>query len=320
MNHRLMKKCIDMNSPYCPCLLADTNHCTFCGMLRGEGVCDCDWSGTCILYEKFWRDKAKKKSAVCRAEEETRALSQRQIGDKTYLVEFSVGEELARGLQALGSFVFLRRTSDPAFGFFPVGVMKADGQTISVAIETIGAKSSRFILNRDEKIIVRGPYRNGVLGGPWIENLSGGKVALLAGGIGQAPALPILKTLAGHKNKVLAIAAPGKVGKIFIEEECAKLGVELYKARFLREDGFERLEKLFAGDLDLLVSAGPDAQHSGVIRMMSARGVDLPMAATNNAVMCCGEGICGSCERLTQDGKCVKMCKTQIDYGSIMQD
>lgn len=321
MKHSLIKKCVDINSEYCPCLLAETNHCTFCSKLQGKPVCDCNWQGVCILYEKYWQDKtlsAKRKPE--RITFETEALCQEPIGDKTYKITFKVCEALAAKLTEPGSFVFLRRLSDAPPCHFPVGVVKVAADEVTVIIEAVGAKSSRFILNKEDRISVRGPYSNGILGKPWLDNLKNGNVIVLAGGIGQAPATPILERLLKNENRISLIAAPGKTGKIFIDEFVDKAPLDFYPVSSLRGDGFQKMESLMAQPVDLIVSAGPDAQHSGIVRKMCQMNVNLPMAATNNATMCCGEGICGSCEKLTQSGKKVKMCKTQIDYLQIMDD
>lgn len=321
MLNPFIKKCIDINTEYCPCLLAETNHCTFCSKLQGKESCDCNWSGVCIFYEKYWQDKYKQN--VRRAErltEEVEALRQEQIGIKTYLLEFTVSEALAQKLDCAGAFVFLRRFSDPQCSHFPIGVMKVEGNRLTVVIEAVGAKSGRFLLNKEEQIVVRGPYYNGVLGKPWVDDLKDGSVILVAGGIGQAPALPILKTLRENGNKVRVIASPGKVGTVFLKEAIKDPAVIFYSVSSLRKEGFTILRELMWEKQDLLVSAGPDAQHSAIIEVMNSLGVNLPMAATNNAIMCCGEGLCGSCCQLTQDNKTVKMCKTQLNYQDIMQE
>lgn len=317
-----MKKCTDINSPYCPCLLADTNHCVFCSKLQGKSSCDCDWSGVCIMYEKYWQDKLSRKARedlMSRITEETDTMTKIKVGERTYLFEFTASEELANNLMDLGAFVFLRRANDPIYAHFPVGIMKVNGDKITVAVEAIGAKSSRFILNDTEKIIVRGPYSNGVLGKPWIDNITDGKILLVAGGIGQAPALPILKKLAEH-NQVHLILAPGKVGTLFIREEIENLNITVYEVKSLRKEGFMQLKELFREKFDLVASAGPDEQHAAIIRLMQSSGVNIPMAATNNATMCCGEGICGSCHKLDQDNKTMKLCKLQVDFQQIMQE
>lgn len=317
----LVKKCIDINSEYCPCLLAETNNCTFCSKLQGEESCNCNWQGVCIFYEKHWQDKLPSvKRKAERITLETEVLSQEQIGDKTYQVKFNVAAALAEQLAEPGAFVFLRRLDDSLYCHFPVGIMKIDGNEVTVAIEAIGAKSSRFILNKEAKIVVKAPYYNGVLGKPWLDNLQDGNVVVIAGGIGQAPALPMIKKLLANNNTISLIAAPGKTGEIFIAEAIKKLPLHFQPVVSLRNDGFRALEELLQKPVDLLVSAGPDAQHSGIIRKMCEWNVNLPMVATNNATMCCGEGICGSCEKLTQGNKKVKMCKAQIDYLQIMQE
>jgi hypothetical protein len=71
---------------------------------------------------------------------------------------------------------------------------------------------------------------------------------------------------------------------------------------------------------ELVVSAGPDDQHYGIISAMQAANVNIPMAATNNATMCCGEGICGSCIKETQIGEFIKTCKVQTDFTQLIHD
>lgn len=312
--------CSDVNSPYCPCLLAETNHCVFCSKLRGRAECDCDWAGVCVLYERHWR-KLSQDPPAARVTEQAHVLRRDRIGERTHLFTLAVSAELARQLDALGSFVFLRRLSDVAEAHFPVGVMAVRGNAIDVAVEGVGVKSSRFIDGADEPVVVRGPYSNSLLGKPWVENLTGGNVVVVAGGIGQAPAIPIIRRLAAGGNNICLIAAPGKVGAIFAAAELAdESAVTIYPVRSLRRDGFVKLRELLLNSCDLLVSAGPDAQHSGLIRFMSDLTIDIPMAATNNATMCCGEGICGSCIKTLADGRQVKLCKMQLTYERLMVD
>ena len=104
-------KCIDINSKYCPCLLAETNQCVFCSHLKGEMTCNCNWSGMCILYEKHWQHKKQhqgEESPKTRIEEEVSFNIKEQLSDNTYRLEMQVSAELATQLALLGSFVFLR--------------------------------------------------------------------------------------------------------------------------------------------------------------------------------------------------------------------
>lgn len=324
MYRKLAARCIDINSPFCPCILAETNNCITCSHLKGQQVCDCNWSGTCILYEKQWQSKAdgwRCDGVPERMEVEAEFLRKEEIADNTFILDFAVPEELAQELNKTGSFVFLRRVEDPQFFHFPVGVMKVNKNILQVVIEAVGTKSIRVLESQVKRILVRGPYFNGVLGQPWIDNITCGTILLVAGGMGQPPALPIAAKLVANNNQVIAILAPGKIGAIFIDRELREMGAMVHIVDSMRRSGIGILGRCFAAretQPDLVVSAGPDEQHYGVIAAMQAAGVDLPMAATNNATMCCGEGICGSCERETQDSRLIRLCKVQTDFTQLL--
>lgn len=321
---RNISQCIDVNSKYCPCLLAETNQCVFCSHLKGEATCNCDWAGVCILYEKHWQYKKTQQeceeSIKTRMEEEIAFTIKEQISENTFRLQMQVTAEFAEQLLPIGSFVFLRRPNDPPFFYFPVNIMSITDNVLEVVIETIGPKSIRLIAENNDRVTVRGPYWNGVLGQPWIDNLTYGKIVLVAGGIGQAPAFPLAANLMSKNNEVSAVLAPGKVGKIFIEEELKQLGVEVHVVPSLRKEGLSLLKELLVQHPDLIVSAGPDSQHYGIIRAMQAANVNIPMVATNNATMCCGEGICGSCLKKVQGNKEIRLCKQQTDFLNIIED
>jgi NAD(P)H-flavin reductase len=322
--HKNMAHCIDINSPYCPCLLAQTNHCVACSQLQGHSVCDCNWAGVCILYEKHWQSKQKRwrngDDEPVRIEVDTEFDIKEQISDNTYLLELGVTYELAQQLKKVGSFVFLRRPHDPQFYHFPVGVMKVLENRLQVVIETDGPKSTRLIEGNNRQILVRGPYYNGIFGQPWIDNITCGKIVLVAGGIGQAPGLPIAVKLTANKNEVMAVLAPGKVGKVFIEDQLHQAGIVVQTVASMRREGMELLKEWLVMKPDLVVSAGSDDQHYGVIEAMQLAGVNVPMVATNNATMCCGEGICGSCQKETRDNKSIRTCKVQTDFSELIHE
>ena len=327
MLYKLAMKCIDINSPYCPCLLAETNHCTFCSHLKGEAVCDCNWSGVCILYEKQWQAKKKNwiidADAPVRMEADTEFILKEKIAEHTYLLEFEVIPELAQALDRCGSFVFLRRPSDQQFYQFPVGVMRVIGSHLQVVVETIGPKSAHLLADNNNHVLVRGPYFNGIFSQPWIDNIVNGKILLITGGMGQPPALSIAHRLVKKNNDIKALVAPGRIGKVFIAGELTELGITVQEVASMRQFGMQALTELLTDSKEcpeLIVSAGPDEQHYGVIAAMQTAQINLPMAATNNATMCCGEGICGSCDRLTKDNKRVRTCKVQTEFSQFAQE
>lgn len=314
----LTERCIDVNSPYCPCILAETNHCVMCSQLHDAANCTCEWSGACILYEKFWNDKSHKQQ-IKRTEEITSFDSLEVIGDKTMMGTFCLSEDLSSQLNKAGAFVFLRRKEDEQFWHFPVGVMSLDGRSVTVAIEAIGAKSSRLLDDASADIIVRGPYYNGLFGHPWLTVLRQKRAVMIAGGIGQAPSLAAARELVQGSNDITAILAGGNVGKIFIGDVLRSMGIKVVEVGSMRKDGIPILRKIFKKGVDFVVSCGSDNQHCGIISVLNEMNLDLPMAATNNAVMCCGEGICGSCQHKTTDGKVIRLCKVQADFRRLEQ-
>jgi dihydroorotate dehydrogenase electron transfer subunit len=322
MYPKLAVNCSDINSPFCPCLLADTNHCISCSQLRGQPFCDCNWSGVCILYEKQWQSKGsgwRSDNSHERWDVITEFSKRETIAPDIYRLEFEVSEEMARELRKTGSFVFMRRPEDPYYFHFPVGIMTLQDTTAGVVIEAVGPKSVRLIDAPDNRALVRGPYYNGVLGQPWIDKITSGTILLVAGGMGQPPALPIAAKLLSGGNKVDAVLAPGKIGRIFIDQDLAAMGVTVHCVDSMRRSGLDMLGRWLGGDTrpDLIVSAGPDEQHYAVINAMQAANLNLPLAVTNNATMCCGEGICGACECETNDSRTVRLCKVQTGFSQL---
>jgi NAD(P)H-flavin reductase len=307
--------CIDINSQYCPCLLAETNHCVFCSQLKGEAQCNCNWQGICVFYERYWQKKnmASAKSPV-RSEITTNITISEELAKDIFLFHFSVPIDLAEQLNKPGAFVFLRAAGDEHFCRFPVGIMKVSKNEIYVVVEKAGPKSARLFFNNNTEIIVRGPYYNGMFGQPWIDKIMNGKILLIAGGMGQPPALPAAIRLRQNNNKVTAILAPGKIEKIFIAEEFIKLGIESHPVLSMRKDGMPLFKELLKDKPDLIVSAGPDEQHYAAVNILQDLALDIPMAATNNSPMCCGEGMCGSCIKETNDNKKIRTCKVQTDF------
>ncbi|MBR0326149.1 MAG: hypothetical protein IIX11_08495, partial [Selenomonadales bacterium] len=289
-----------------------------CSQLQGKGSCTCEWNGTCVLYEKHWNGERTRPQK--RIEEVSSFSSVETVGDKTVVISFDVSEALAHMLNKVGSFVFLRRKDDDQFYHFPVGVMSVDHTSITVAIEAVGTKSKRLLEDTSAEIIVRGPYYNGMFGQPWLTTIRGESVLLVAGGIGQAPLLPVARELVQGENRITAILAGGKVGVIFVGEELRKMGIDVIEVSSLRQEGMPLLRKKLKKGVDFIASCGSDNQHCGIISVLHEMKLDLPMAATNNAVMCCGEGICGSCHHKMKDGRVVKLCKVQADFRELEQD
>jgi NAD(P)H-flavin reductase len=253
---------------------------------------------------------------VERYTEETTFQVENELAKDIKVIQFYISESFRGRLAGPGAFVFVRPVECAEYFNFPVGIMEIEGNIVRVAIEEVGPKS-KTLFSMGQRIVVRGPYYNGILGKPWLDNMNYGKILLLAGGMGQSPALPIAVNLRKNNNSVSAIIAPGRVGKIFIGAKLQNLGCEVLEVSSLRQEGLSKFISLLPG-CDLVVSSGPDEQHHGIISAMHNAGFDLPLAVTNNARMCCGEGVCGSCEKQSKSGESIRICKTQTDFRNIV--
>lgn len=314
----MLKSCGDLKSCYCPCMLAEENACEYCSRLQGKDYCDCAWGGRCPLYELFWLKKSGGARKNLRRDFSCKIKLRQKYAD-LHIYDIIIPLELAESLQGAGAFVFLRAEGSPREARFPVGVMKLSGTVLTVAVESVGAKTRLFIDTAEGEIIVTGPYFNGILGSPWIDNSEGGRVLLIAGGSGQAPAVSLCQGLAA-KNEVVCVLSAGHLGHLFaldfLTEFIDKDNIKVIDS--LLTDGMGIVDRLIAEyEWDLVVSAGPDGQHQALIKYFREKNINLPLAATNNAVMCCGEGLCGSCRCRLKSGEAARLCKKQIDFSEL---
>lgn len=320
----MIKRCGDLNSAFCPCMLSEVNKCEYCSRLQGKDYCDCNWSGKCPLYEKYWLIKGGGQVRQnLRLDYPGRIISRQQVSKSMYIYEIETSLNLTAELIRAGAFVFLRCQHDPKEAHFPVGMMTVDGSRLTVAIECTGIKTRRFCEYAEDEIIVTGPYFNGVLGSPWIDKLEYGRVLLIAGGSGQAPAVSMSQKLAASHNKIICLLSAGHSDSLFAKSYLERYikASDIHIIKSLPEDGVKQLHSLTANtSFDLVVSAGPDGQHNMLIQYFKDKNLNVPMAATNNAVMCCGEGLCGSCRRFLKSGEAVRMCKAQVSFDEVQDD
>jgi len=121
-------------------------------------------------------------------------------------------------------------------------------------------------------------------------------VLIVAKGVAQGCAAHITRYFADRKTPVTLAVGQGSSDAVF--------------ARRWLSDGDARIVMLDktddhnSGDIrtlirstasDLIISAGPDIQHRMLQTLANEIAPRSRTAYTNNALMCCGEGICGSC-------------------------
>lgn len=316
MNYEFID-CIDGGTEYCPCHLSESGDCILCSHLQGKDACDCvNWKGVCIYQEFIWnKSKAKneRRSYNCIIEDK------KLIDDKLILFEISAKHKLVSDLSSPGSYIFLRNPSKNTYYNIPISIMEADEEKdlLKVAIEIKGIKTKALKeLNIKDKIIIRGPYWNGVLGLKNLKSIKDSSVLIVTRGIGEAPMIPVMKALHSNGNKIHLIVDRANFEDLFIKEYLDKYNPEIYYSNTLDkgELSYEFLtlfhELLKSKNISYIHIAGPDIL---INRVLNEVNDEIKVSCCNNAKMCCGEGICGTCSVRYSGHKLKKMCKVQID-------
>ncbi|MEG1584707.1 MAG: hypothetical protein RR361_06610, partial [Anaerovorax sp.] len=243
-----------------------------------------------------------------------------------------VGKGFALKASRPGSYVFLKTKEEIGYYNVPISVMRADiekGQ-IHLAVKFISAKT-KAIMDENKSLMVRGIYRNGILGLPGI--LKGGgridkgkKLLLITKGIGFAPGA-LLASWIGEDAQVDFLMDKDKITEEIItdylpEEIKGRIQYislwEIFGEGRIGQSGFDLTGFVKAGGYDGVVVLASDFYIDAVRRRLdihrSLYGEVVPKlkAYSNNFRICCGEGICGACSRVDDNGNVFKMCKCSL--------
>lgn len=322
MNYEI-RDCIDAGSEYCPCHLAETGDCILCSQLSGKTFCDCiNWKGVCIYQEYMWnggKAKEERKSYTCSI------LSKTAVDEDIIILKVRITHKLARDLVHPGSFVFMRNPASMQYYDAPISIMETNTEEnwIKVAIELKGTKTSSInLLNEKDKILIRGPYWNGILGLKNIYKAQKGNSLIVMRGIGQAPSLPVLKKLYSNGNKLTVIIDNGSSNKLLIDKELLEYQCEVKECSMIEKgeltNEFRELLMKTVEEIkpNIVHVAGPDLLSYKILYALDS---SIPISCCNNARMCCGEGICGSCTVKTNDHKLRRLCKLQTEPRFILR-
>ncbi|EJO5347234.1 sulfide/dihydroorotate dehydrogenase-like FAD/NAD-binding protein [Clostridium botulinum] len=319
-----IKDCIDAGSEYCPCHLAETGDCILCSQLSGKKFCDCiNWKGVCIYQEFMWNGKKAKEE---RKTYSGKIIEKHNIENKTIVLTIGVSHKLCQQLVYPGSFVFLRNKTDSGFYDAPISIMDVDTEEnfIKVAIEIRGVKTKTIdSLDKDDDILVRGPFWNGVLGLKNVYMSKHGISLLISRGIGQAPLVPVMKKLHSNGNKIIAIIDNSGYEDILIQDYLKLYNAEVIELNTLKAgeltDGLKNKlnEILDKEDINIIHCS---AQDIIIYKLVEFLGDKVPLSSSNNAKMCCGEGVCGTCT-VRYKGHIVKrLCKVQTEPKYIFRE
>lgn len=322
--------CADAGTANCPCPLAETGNCLICSRLAGKEKCDCSWCGLCI-YNEFVQGGGVVRNM--RNNIKAPIAEKKQYDSDLLVITVKVDKGLALSAAEPGSFVFLNGT-DKEFFSVPVSVMKTDVQKgqLSFAIKVLSAKT-QAIAEAEDFVFLRGIYRNGLLGGEIsAEELRPGKGCkkrwlIMTKGVGLAPAVNLLEKLCG-KATVDMVIDTEKITEEFVDDSL-RLHVGASEDVSIALGSLADAAPLGDGRLRLDAKVYDAAGYDRVVILASdyyigriAEHLELPdgkLIFSNNFHMCCGEGICGACSHIDEDGNVNKMCKCrQADVKSLL--
>ncbi|CAM3045759.1 sulfide/dihydroorotate dehydrogenase-like FAD/NAD-binding protein [Hathewaya histolytica] len=324
-------ECIDGGTEFCPCHLGETGNCIQCRLLQKDNECNCsNWKGVCIYQELKWNNGVAKNGRKYFQGIITEKVSP---NEDLFIIVVKTDPYLVRNLTSVGSFVFLKSVEDRNYFDSPISIMDINTQDneLTLAIEIKGVKTYRLNeLKKGDKLLVKGPYWNGVLGLRHIKNQKGGNCILISRGIGQAPLIPILKDLYNKGNKVTVIIDNGRYPNSFITEYLNRYASEVhyintFERGKITEDFRQFLiNKLEENKVSLVHSSCADILNYDIMKVVeevNKTQIDnfTNYTCCNNTKMCCGEGICGCCTRKNNDHKLRRLCKMQTDPKYVLE-
>lgn len=310
-------ECIDSGTEFCPCHLAEMNECILCSQLHGKCFCDCkNWKGTCI-YQEYINNNSKPKKG--RETVSLPILSIDFFEDSLSRIIVSAPHKLVMSLLNPGSFVFFKGDTVEDFFDFPVSVADADpdNNTLTFYIEIRGPKTKKlFDFKIGNNLMIRAPYFNGAFGLKNIYSINNSKALIISRGIGIAPSYPIYKKLLSQNNSVVVINDINTFKADYFSEykdENVKYATVIDKGNL--SDSIKQIIKneidngvthIYCGGADILI-------YNLIQFLESINRLDVKLSCCNNAKMCCGEGICGSCTARFAGHNVKRLCKVQTD-------
>lgn len=311
--------CIDSGTDYCPCSLGEMGECLICSQLNDLEFCDClNWKGTCIYQELINNNNVRKKQ---RSYKSCTIINREYLRKDILKLDIRVSSTLARELDNIGAFVFLKNPVEGEGWSTPISIMESDVyyNTITVVVKIVGIKT-KSLEKCENKIMVKGPYWNGIQGVRFINNIEQEACLVLARGCAAAPLVMASKKLVSRGNKVFALLDRGRSEfnfskRYIIKNGCNEEDVSFYGSDWELTDEIKyKLKEMISKEgIKLVICGGEDEFYRKVISYIYSFNNRINFSTVNNSSMCCGEGICGSCQVETWGREKIRSCKQQYN-------
>lgn len=247
-----------------------------------------------------------------------RIVTKRQLSAEVF--ELEVEAPLIARERRAGQFVVLQ-LGDDFDERIPLTIADADVDrgTITLIVQAVGESTHRLVsLGEGDSIAnLLGP-----LGSPTDVHLYG-KVVIVGGGIGVAPAFPIAQAMKKAGNQVRVIMG-ARTGDLLIFEDRMK-GVDA-DAIVVTDDGSYGRKGLVTGPLDELcrdwkpdcvVAIGPAVMMK--FCALATKKYDIHTLVSLNTIMIDGTGMCGGC-RVVVDGRMRFVCVEGPEFDGHLVD
>lgn len=318
--------CADLGSPYCPCALASAGQCVYCTRLRGENRCGCDWAGVCVMLHRAEGPGPEVRQPFETAVRKTRpatVTAVRTASQGVCEMWLTASPSLSAQLSLPGTFVMIRAASSPETYAVPLTVAGVRGDAFRLIFKVAGPKTQTFAaLAARQGVVWRGPYRSGLLGRRRLLEDRSRPAVIVARGLGQAVALPVVTHLVRQGRAAVVLLDPRGWGKDFARSELeAGCRRPVLAIACMDEKGAAQLASTLSeftqGVGPLLISCGSDIQHRWLVGLRgglveACGGKTVEYVAGNNSLIVCAEGVCGACVGRLPNGKRFRGCKADV--------
>lgn len=229
-----------------------------------------------------------------------RIIKKEQLTDD--IVRFDIESPVIAEKAKAGQFVIIRTHEEGER--IPLTIADNDPEkgTISIVVLRAG-KTTCYLMN-----MIEGDSISDVVGplGRETEIENFGKIAVVGGGVGIAPILPITKSMKRAGNYVISIIGAKNKENLILKEDMASFSDESY---ICTDDGSEGFHGFVSNFLSDYITKGENSKNSKNIERVIAIGPVLMMRAVSeatrkhhlktvvslNSIMVDGTGMCGAC-------------------------
>lgn len=254
-----------------------------------------------------------------------KVLKKENLDKKLVIFTLLASHKLVQDLQHPGSYVFIRHPQTTQFYDAPISVMDTNLEEnwIKLAIEIKGIKTKSIDkIMEGESVLIRAPFWNGIFGLKNVYSSKDGTSVVVARGIGQAPMVPVLKKLYANGNKIITIVDKGGFKDLFVKEYLNQYNCDVIEMNTLDKGELpEELRKTLNNLIDtekinLVHCDGPDILNMKITEYLKQK---VKVSCCNNARMCCGEGVCGSCSTRFKGHVVKRLCKVQAEPKNLFE-